>query len=157
MAEPSIQSTFVVERTYSVPPERVFQAFVNPDLKRRWFAEGLGHDVEHFESEGSVGGVERLSYRLNESTPFPGMLIEHGGRILDIVPGERIVSASAMAFQGKCVSAALITVEITPAGDGTTVLCTHHGAFFEGADGPQMREMGWQKLFDQLGAALTNG
>ena len=157
MSEPSIQSTFVVERTYPVPPSKVFEAFTDPGVKRRWFAEGLGHDVEHFETDGSVGGVERLRYRLNETSPFPGLVIEFDGRILDIVTDERIVAASSMAFQGKCVSAALVTVEFTPTGEGTAVVCTHHGAYFEGADGPQIREGGWQKLFDKLGAALTGG
>jgi len=155
VAEPSIQSTFVVERTYPVSPKRVFEALTDAALKRRWFAEGLGHDVEHFETEGVRGGKERLRYRLNEKTPFPGMVIEHEGRILDVLPDERIVTAAVMAFQGKCISAALVTIELTPAEDGTTLLCTHHGAFFEGADGPQMREMGWQKLFDRLGETLT--
>jgi hypothetical protein len=27
---------------------------------------------------------------------------------------------------------------------------TFQGAFFEGADGPQIREMGWQALLDRL-------
>lgn len=157
MSEPSIQSTFVVERTYPVAPARVFQALTDPALKRGWFAEGLGHDVEHFETEGSVGGSERLRYRLNETTPFPGLIIEFDGRILDVVPDERIVTASTMAFQGKCVSAALVTIELSAAADGTSIVCTHHGAYFEGADGPQIREGGWQKLFDQLGTALTAG
>jgi hypothetical protein len=34
-------------------------------------------------------------------------------------------------------------------------MCTHQGAFFEGADGPEMREHGWRTLFDKLAVELT--
>jgi uncharacterized protein YndB with AHSA1/START domain len=41
MSTPSIvHSTFVVERTYPASGARVFAAFSNPAIKRRWFAEG---------------------------------------------------------------------------------------------------------------------
>ena len=32
---------------------------------------------------------------------------------------------------------------------------THQGAFFEGADGPEMREAGWRKLLDQLATDMA--
>jgi hypothetical protein len=31
---------------------------------------------------------------------------------------------------------------------------THQAAFFEGADGPQMREHGWRYLLDAVSGAL---
>ena len=31
-------TTFVIDRTYAVPPARVFAAFADPELKERWFA-----------------------------------------------------------------------------------------------------------------------
>jgi hypothetical protein len=33
---------------------------------------------------------------------------------------------------------------------GTELILTHQGAFFEGADGPEMREEGWRKLLERL-------
>jgi hypothetical protein len=38
---------------------------------------------------------------------------------------------------------------------GTDLICTHQGAFFEGADGPQMREAGWRSLLDKLSKSLA--
>ena len=37
-------TTFVIERTYPVPPARVFAAFADVELKERWFSmpQGLG-------------------------------------------------------------------------------------------------------------------
>jgi hypothetical protein len=37
-----------------------------------------------------------------------------------------------------------------PSEAGTDLIFTHQGAFFEGADGPEMREAGWRKLLDRL-------
>jgi uncharacterized protein YndB with AHSA1/START domain len=155
MPDPAVQSTFVVERTFAASSAKVFAAFADPEIKRRWFAEGLGHDTELFEMEFKVGGEERLRYRLGEDTPVPGLVLDNHSILLDIVPEERIVAASTMRAADRCVSASLVTIELSAAGEGTHLQCTHHGAFFEGSDGPQMREMGWNILMDQLGATLT--
>ena len=47
-----------------------------------------------------------------------------------------------MTLGDKRISAALVTIELLPTGKGTDLICTHQGAFFEGSDGPQMREAG---------------
>lgn len=81
-------------------------------------------------------------------------LINDGG-YLDIVPNRRILMASTMTIGEKCVSASLATIEFLPADEGTEVVLTHQGAFFEGSGGPEMREEGWRKLFDRLPGELT--
>lgn len=151
----TIHNTFVIERSYPKPPATVFAAFADPAKKRRWFAEGHSHDVEEFTMDFRVGGSERSAYRLKEGTPFPGVPLVSEGRYLDIVPNQRIVSAADMSFGGKRISAAMVTIEFLPTENGTDLICTHQGAFFEGADGPKMREGGWRKLFDQLEAELA--
>jgi uncharacterized protein YndB with AHSA1/START domain len=69
---------------------------------------------------------------------------------LDIVPARRVVIASTMTFGDRRISASLVTAEILPSGKSTQLILTHQGAFFEGSDGPQLREVGWQKLMDRL-------
>ena len=154
MTTPAVHSTFLIERSYPVPTDRLFRAFADPELKRRWFAVGE-HHLEHFEMEFGVGGVERLRYRLGDQTPFPGLVLESEGRILDLVPEERLVMAATMGFGDMTISASLLTFEFAAADAGSTLLCTHQGVFFEGADGPQIREMGWQALFDRLATELS--
>ena len=156
MAVPAANhNTFVIEREYPKAPERVYLAFSDANQKRRWFAEGASHDVEEFQMDFCEGGLERARYRFKAGTPFPGVSLTHQGRYLDIVPNQRIVTASTMDLGDHRISATLVTIELFPDGDGTRLVCTHQGAFFEGADGPQIREQGWRSLLENLAKGLT--
>jgi uncharacterized protein YndB with AHSA1/START domain len=145
-----VHNTFVIERSYSKSPEVVFAAFADQDKKRRWFAEGHHHDVEEFTMDFRVGGAEVSRYRMKEGTPFPGVALSTDGSFEDIVPNQRIVIASNMSLGERRISASLVTLEFVPNGKGTDLICTHQGVFFEGSGGPEMREAGWQTLFDKL-------
>ena len=68
-----VHNTFVIERKYPHPAEKVFAAFADASKKRQWFAEGHNHNVEEFTMDFRVGGNERSAYRMGESTPFPGV------------------------------------------------------------------------------------
>jgi len=156
MEEPSaIHNTFVIERNFPVSPERVFAAFADTAQKRRWFIESGSSTVEHYEMDFRVGGRERACVRLGKTTPLAGVACINEIVYLDIVPNRRIVFASTMSLETKCISASLGTVELLSTEAGTEMIFTHQAAFFEGADGPQMREAGWRSLFDKLEAELS--
>jgi uncharacterized protein YndB with AHSA1/START domain len=72
----------------------------------------------------------------------------------DIVENERIVYSYVMYADGNKLSASLATVELEPAGDGTLVTITEHGAYFDGFDSVESRESGTGYLLDALGASL---
>jgi uncharacterized protein YndB with AHSA1/START domain len=76
-------------------------------------------------------------------------------RFQDIVPNRRIVSASTMDLADKRISASLFTFEFLQTDKGTDLIFTHQGTFFEGSDGPQMREAGWRTLFENLASELA--
>jgi uncharacterized protein YndB with AHSA1/START domain len=75
-------STFVIERRYDAPPERVYAAWANPDVKARWFG---GSDGE-YELDFRIGGRE-----LNRGTGPDGTVYTYDALYQDIVPDERIV------------------------------------------------------------------
>jgi uncharacterized protein YndB with AHSA1/START domain len=155
VTQPVVHSTFVIERRYPLAPARVFAAFSDAAMKRRWYAEGGGHEVVAYELDFRDGGHERSRYKMGEKTPMPGVEMGSDVSYADIQQDRRIVFAQTMTMAGRTFSAALITLELLAEGEGTTLVCTHQGAFFEGADGPEMREHGWNALFDRLGKALA--
>lgn len=149
-----VHGSFTVERRYPAPVVKVFKAFADPSLKRSWFAESDTHDIESFESDFHVGGAERLTYRFGSEAPFPGATLTSDGVFHDIVDERRIVTSSRMAIEGTPISVALETIEVTREGEETRVTCTFQGVFFEGSDGPMLREQGWRILLDRLGQSL---
>lgn len=151
-----IHSTFVLERSFPVPLERVFAAFTDPAKKRRWLSEDGDHPVDSFEMEFRVGGVERLEYKLGDDTPFPGTPIVSLSIFQDLVDQARIVQASRMTLGDRRISATLVTFEFLSTDSGTDLIVTHQGAFFEGSDGPQMREGGWRRLMESLQDVLLS-
>ena|SRR5215469_8049891 len=149
-----VHSTFVVERSFPKPPQTVFAAFSDPAKMRRWYGEGDGHNVEEFASDFRVGGVQTLRYRLKEGTPVAGMTITNEGRFQEIQRDQRIVTASTMDLSEKRILASQVTIELLPSGDGTDLVLTHQGAFFESGLSPQMLEVGWQTLLEKLAQEL---
>jgi uncharacterized protein YndB with AHSA1/START domain len=151
----TVHDTFVLERSFPHSCERLYQALSDPELKARWYsAERTG--VMRFEMDFRPGGVERQHYTLGDDTPFPGAAIVNEGRIEDIRDGERIVISSTTSFAGNRISTALITYELAEEGEGSKLTLTHQAAFYENADGPEMRRGGWEKLIDVLARSLAS-
>ncbi|MGB6973325.1 MAG: SRPBCC domain-containing protein [Terracidiphilus sp.] len=154
-AEPAVvHNTFVHERTYPQPPDRVFAAFVQPARKRRWYAEG-DHEIQEFEMEFRVGGQERYRYSFKPGHPIAGSEISNESTYQDIAPEKRIVMTSRMALNGKPIAIMLATFEFVADGSGTALILTHQGAFIEWPGGAPMVEMGWKSLLGRLATDLA--
>lgn len=143
-------ATFVIERTYAAPRERVFAAWSEAKSKRAWFAEGEGWQVKSYELDFRERGGERASFYSDTMKS----IFSNETTFDDIVENERIVFTYAMSRDGARFSISLTTVEFKDAGAGTRLLFTEHATFFEGADGVQMREQGWTQLLGRLAAHL---
>ena len=150
MTERSVtHATFVIERNFDAPVERVYAAFSDPAAKAKWFGGPDDWNKSDHEFDFQVGGRERLS-----GGP-PGGTVHHYSSLLwDIVPNERIVSTYEMHMDEVRISVSLATLELKPDGSGTRLVYTEQGAFLDGWDYAGQREEGTRGLFDQLEAAL---
>ena len=149
-------STFVIEHNYSHPPEQLYAAFADPEKKRRWYGDRDTPQTSVFEMDFRIGGHERTVYHLGPNTPFPGVPLTNLTTFEDIVPNQRIVMSSTMIIGDHRMSSSLVTFEFLPMSGGTELRCTHQGAFYEGSDGPQMREQGWRGLLDRFAKELES-
>src|SRR4029078_12204360 len=135
------QHDFTIERRFRQTPAQAFRAFADPELKQRWFGAPEGWADARWELDFRVGGGELSMGR------EPGaQLHEFPGRYHDIVDGERIVFAYDLLLDGRLVSVSLTTVEVRPDGNGTRLVFTEHGAFFDDLEDPAEREHGTGRL-----------
>jgi uncharacterized protein YndB with AHSA1/START domain len=148
--KPVRHHTFVIERRYPVPPERVFAAFSETGKKRKWFASGEKAQIDEYTLDFRVGGRERTRFRTPAGTCTNDTIYQ------EIALNQFIVFAYTMAMGDRPFSSSQATVEFLPKDEGTQLLFTEQGAYFEGADGPGMREEGWNKLLDQLTGWIAN-
>jgi len=107
-----------------------------------------------FEMDFRVGGSERTRSVIGAG-PFKGTALTNETTFKDIVSNQRIVTAYTMSLGDKRISASLVTIEFLASGTGTDLIFTEQGAYFEGADGPAMREAGWRQLLDQLSQEVS--
>ena len=115
-------------------------AFVSPEMTRALLEQiGILHQVGIRVVVVHGGGPQstELSKRLGLET-----------RMVD---GRRIVLAYTMTINDRRISSSQTTFEFAPTGAGTTLVMTEQAAFFDGADGQEMREAGWRELLGQLG------
>jgi len=140
--------TFVIERSYPVTPEKVFAAFADPVKKRQWFVDDDVSGVEDFGMDFRVGGTERKRFAGKHG------VFTNDTVYLDIIPNQRIVFAYTMSMNDRRFSSSQATVELLAAEKGTNLIFTEQGAYFEGADGPKMRQDGWRVLLESLAKEL---
>ncbi|HEY2288960.1 MAG TPA: SRPBCC domain-containing protein [Streptosporangiaceae bacterium] len=103
-----------------------------------------------YELDFRVGGHERFGGLTPAGDSYRGDAVYY-----DIVPGRRIVYCYEMYEAGARMPVSLVTVEIGPDGDGSTITCTEQGAFLDGIEKPEAREEGVADMLDKLGAYLA--
>jgi len=143
-------ASFTLERRYEAAPSRVFAAWADPEAKARWLAGPDEWDTGPHELDFREGGVEVAS-----GGPRGGPV--HGYRAIywEIVPDERIVYTYELRLDEIRISVSLVTVELTPDGDGTRLALTEYGAFFDGLEDPAQRRNGTGPLLDALARELS--
>jgi len=144
--------TFVLERTYSVSPARVFAAWADLDQKRAWFHGPDDWPAGEHTLDFRVGGIETA---LNG--PEGGPKARFTAEYVDIRPDARIVTTYTMHQDTQLMSVSVATVELEAIAGGTRLTYTEQGAYLETDDegwNPVGRREGTEGLLDALGGAL---
>jgi uncharacterized protein YndB with AHSA1/START domain len=139
------QSTFVIERTYDAPPQRVFDAWADPAAKAQWFGPRERPKDAH-SMEFRVGGREHLTVQVPDGPTFHFDAVYQ-----DIVPGQRIIYAYDMHNGDTRISVSLAVLELEAHGAGTRLTLTEHGVYLDGHDTHAQREDGTIGLMQALG------
>jgi uncharacterized protein YndB with AHSA1/START domain len=131
--------TITLTHRFKVPPERVFDAWLDPTTAGKWlFATPTGTMVK-VEIDARVGGAFRFVDRRD------GEDVEHVGRYLEIDRPRRLVFTFAVPkFSAHETT---VKVDIKQAGSGTELTLTHEGVLPDWAD---RTEAGWGMLLGQL-------
>ena len=140
-------ATFTLERSYPVPPARVFAAWAEPAAKARWFTPGpgFGHELDF-----RIGGREVAT-----GGPDGGPVMTFETFYRDIVPEQRIVYTSTLSTETDLMTVSLTTVEFTPGADGgTRLFLTEQGAYLDGREQPAWREQGTADQLEALAGQL---
>jgi uncharacterized protein YndB with AHSA1/START domain len=140
-----------VRRTIAASPDRVYRAWLDPQLIGRWFAPA-SFTVRKAEVDERVGGRLRIWHVDGDGNDVGGSESE----IVELVPGERIVLDWQFVGPDRTTDPTLatrLTVTFTATGDGTQLELTHdrldglHDRYPQIADqvGP-----GWESALDAL-------
>ena len=152
MSEPITHASFSVERTYPVPPARVFAAFADPDLKAQWFhgPEGWepttrtldfregGHEVAAGEVPGDWSSRFEATYHVIETDA-------------------QIVYSYVMYHRDVRLSVSVATLEFDAldGGTATRLVMTEQGAYFvDGEAQAKDREAGTLGLLELVAGVL---
>jgi uncharacterized protein YndB with AHSA1/START domain len=138
-------------RRYAASPERVFDAWTDPALLRRWWAALQGWKTAAADVELRPGGRYRLSMR----DPEAGEEYAVGGQYVEIRRPEHLTytwtwEGDAEIMRGS--ERTLVEVEFAADGDGTEVRLTHRRFADE-----RIRDLhgeGWAGCLDNLGRVV---
>jgi uncharacterized protein YndB with AHSA1/START domain len=124
-AQPVIHGSFSVSVELDAPPDRVFAAYSEPGLRRRWFRIPGGSS--HHELDFRAGGHEAATGAFAPS----GVLehLEYRSWFADIVPDERIVLSYTFSLDGVRRWTSLVTVELAGTDAGTRLTHTEQYAY----------------------------
>ena len=142
--EATQQIELKLERTFDAGAERVFDAWIDPELLRRWWAAGPDWSCSRAEVDARPGG----RYRLSMSNPASGDEHTVGGEYREVERPSRLVYTWAWEGESPEPRETLVTVEFHEEGEGTRVLLVHSG--LSNDQSRDAHEHGWNACLDNL-------
>lgn len=138
----------VTEIQIAAPPERVFQALVDPAQVVQWWGQAGIYRCTKFENELRVGGTWRSIGVDGNGRPF-----EIAGEYLEIDRPKLVASTWVATWTGDAKTR--VRWELEQSGNGTLVRICHSGF----AAHPELTQAyrGWPRMLGWLQALLERG
>lgn len=137
---PNPAAALVLTRTIQAPPERVFDAWVSPELIAKWFCPGENYSVAIAEVDLAIGGAFRIGIKDPQ-----GRLRIATGQYREIQHPEKLVFTWSWEHDPMDT---LITLTFNGAGNSTQLVLKH-----ELLPTPEKREdhaRGWNGCLEHL-------
>lgn len=143
-----------VSRLIRAPRERVFEAWIKPELRRQWWLSARGDGPSMCEIDARVGGRYCLK-QIGGGCETPDVADDYewimDGEFLEVVAPERLVFTWNVNHDPPTVDER-VTVEFVEVAGGTEVTITHRGIIATHLrDGT---EHGWTRLLEILGRVM---
>lgn len=137
-----------VTRRFDVSPERIFDAWLDPEMIGRWmFGPALREEeVLRIAVDASVGGSFSFLVRRQ------GEEIDHVGKYREIDRPRRLVFTWGII--GSSEDESLVIIDIVPRETGSELTLTHE-MDPKWADYASRTEAAWTKMLDALAATLS--
>ncbi len=144
-----------VSRFIRAPRQRVFDAWLDPEIRRKWWFTDRGPGLTACEIDARVGGRYYQKQR-GSDCPTPGVDDDFEwimqGEFLEIDAPQRLVFTWNVNHPGEPITDERVTIEFAEAEGGTDVVITH-----EGIVSTKLRdgtEEGWTKLLELLAPVM---
>ncbi|MDQ1391356.1 MAG: hypothetical protein QOF30_333 [Acidimicrobiaceae bacterium] len=143
-------ATFIIERSYPVPPDAVWHALSDNGARDQWFGGGPEFDVREKTHDFRVGGqaIEDGQWHGGPRSRFVSIYT-------DIVDQQRVVFTYDMWVDDRHLSTSLTTIAVEPDDGGTRLTYTEQAVHFDGLDSVEGREEGTRGILDNLGSYLV--
>jgi len=135
--------SLTVERRLAAAPERVFEAWLDPESLGRWLFATPEGVMERVEVDPRIGGRFLVAERRGEE------LAEHHGEYVALDRPRRIAFDFWTSFSEELTR---VTITIEADGEGSLLSLRHDGVW---ADYEERTEKGWAMILGNLARALT--
>ena len=141
MTTEASERSLAIVRKLKASPGAVWRALTRPEALQRWMGPTDEFHVLVAETDVRVGG----HYRILMKSPG-GEENDVSGVYREVEAGRKLVYTWARKSTPERES--LVTVELTPAGDGTELLLKHEG--FADKESRDLHEQGWRRCVRRL-------
>ena len=138
--------TLKITRTYAAPREKVFRAWTDSEVMKKWFAPSDDFAVPEVQVDAKVGGRYRIVMRSPD-----GEYHRVSGVYREYAPPARLVFT--WAWESTPERESLVTVEFKDLGTSTELILTHER--FADAEARDKHQQGWNGCLGRLAALFS--